>query len=271
MAGHSKWANIKHRKGAADARKSKMFSKLAKYIMVAARNGGGNPQENLKLRYAIEKAKAESMPKDSIARAVKKGTGELQGDAIEELTYEGIGPHGLSVIMETLTDNRNRTGGEMRNLLEKRGGSLGKSNSVMWKFDRKGLLSISKEDVEEEELFEEAIEAGAENIEEAGASFDVEVPAESFDQVRGALQSFLEKKRGIGEEKKWGEAEDDRPIFERSELIYKPQNPVVVTDKETAKAALNFLEDLEDHEDVQNLFSDLDVPEEIIDSLAAED
>ena len=159
----------------------------------------------------------------------------------------------------------------MRNLLEKRGGSLGKSNSVMWKFDRKGLLSISKEDVEEEELFEEAIEAGAENIEEAGESFDVEVPAESFDQVRGALQSFLEKKRGIGEEKKWGETEDDRPIFERSELIHKPQNPVVIADKETAKAALNFLEDLEDHEDVQNLFSDLDVPEEIIDSLAAED
>ena len=271
MAGHSKWANIKHRKGAADARKSKMFSKLAKYIMVAAGNGGGNPQENLKLRYAIEKAKAESMPKDSIARAVKKGTGELQGEAIEELTYEGIGPHGLSVIMEAITDNRNRTGGEMRNLLEKRGGSLGKTNSVMWKFDRKGILVISKEDVEEEELFEEALEAGAENIEEVETCFDVEVPAEAFDQVRSALQSFLEKKRGIGEEKKWGEAEDDRPVFERSELFYNPQNPVIIDDKETAKAALNFLEDLEDHEDVQNVFSDLDVPSEIIEALASED
>ncbi|MFP6739470.1 MAG: YebC/PmpR family DNA-binding transcriptional regulator, partial [Planctomycetota bacterium] len=236
-----------------------------------ARNGGGNPQENLKLRYAIEKAKAESMPKDSIARAVKKGIGELQGEAVEELTYEGIGPHGLSVILEAITDNRNRTGGEMRNLLEKRGGSLGKSNSVMWKFDRKGLLSISKEDVEEEELFEEALEAGAENIEEAETCFDVEVPAEAFDQVRSALQSFLEKKRGLGEEKKWGEAEDDRPVFERSELFYKPQNPVIIDDKETAKAALNFLEDLEDHEDVQNVFSDLDVPDEIIAALASED
>ena len=271
MAGHSKWANIKHRKGAADARKSKMFSKLAKYIMVAARIGGGNPQDNLKLRYAIEKAKAESMPKDSIARAVKKGTGELQADVIEELTYEGIGPHGLSVIMEVLTDNRNRTGGEMRNLLEKRGGSLGKTNSVMWKFDHKGLLSISKEDVEEEELFEEAIEAGAENIEELESCFEVEVSAEDLDRVRNALQAFLEKKRGIGEEKKWGETEDDRPIFERSELFYKPQNPVVIEDKETARAALTFLEDLDDHEDVQNVFSDLDVPSEIIEALAAED
>ena len=271
MAGHSKWANIKHRKGAADARKSKMFSKLAKYIMVAARNGGGNPQENLKLRYAIEKAKAGSMPKDSITRAIKKGIGELQGEAIEELTYEGIGPNGLSVIMEVLTDNRNRTGGEMRNMLEKRGGSLGKSNSVMWKFDRKGLLSISKEDVEEEELFEAAIEAGAENIEEADSSFEVETPPEDFERVRTALQAFLEKKRGIGEEKKWGETEDDRPIFGRSELIYKPQTPVVIDDKETAKASLNFLEDLEDHDDVQTVFSDLDVPDEIIEVLASEE
>ena len=141
----------------------------------------------------------------------------------------------------------------------------------MWKFDRKGVLSISKEDVEEDDVFEEAIEAGAENIEEAETSFDVEVPAENFDQVRSALQAFLEKKRGIGEEKKWGETEDDRPIFDRSELLYKPQNPVVIEDKDAAKAALNFLEDLEDHEDVQNLFSDLDVPDEVIDSLANEE
>ena len=143
MAGHSHWKSIKHKKGAADAKRGKVFSKLAKLITVAARHGGGNPADNLRLRYAIDKARAESMPKDSVERAVKKGTGELQGAELVELTYEGIGPGGISLIVEVLTDNRNRTGGEIRNILERRGGALGKANSVLWKFDRKGILEVS--------------------------------------------------------------------------------------------------------------------------------
>ena len=270
MAGHSKWNNIKHRKGAADAKRSKMFSKFAKYIMVAARNGGGNPAENLRLRYAIEKARSQSMPKDSIERAIKKGTGELQGEDLSELTYEGMGPAGVSVICEVLTDNRNRTGGEMRNLFEKKGGSLGKTNSVMWKFDRKGLLGVLKEDAGEEELFEAGVEAGAENIEDAGESWEIHTPADQLDQVRSELQRFLEKKRGVGEEKKWGEAEDDRPLFSRNELVYLPQNPVEISDKDQAQKVLEFLGEVEDHDDVQNVYSDVDVPDEIFESIAAE-
>ncbi|MEM7236098.1 MAG: YebC/PmpR family DNA-binding transcriptional regulator [Planctomycetota bacterium] len=264
MAGHSKWANIKHRKGAADAKRSKVFSKLAKYIMVAARNGGGNPAENLRLRYAIDRAKAESMPKDSIERAVKKGSGELQGDDLSELTYEGIGPAGISVVIEVLTDNRNRTGGEIRHLLEKRGGSLGKANSVAWKFDRRGVFLVLKDDADEEELFEAAIEAGAENVEEEETGFTVLAELDNMEGVREALQKLIESKRGVGEEKKWGEAEDDRPIFGRSEIAYLPQNEIPVADLDKAKQILNLMGDLEDHEDVQNVFSDFDIPDDVL-------
>jgi len=264
MAGHSKWANIKHRKGAQDARRSKTFSKLAKYIMVAARNGGGNPLENLKLRYAIDKARAASMPKDSIDRAVKKGTGELLGEDLQEITYEGVGPEGVSVLIEVLSDNRNRTGGEIRNLLEKRGGQLSKSNAVMWRFDRKGLLCISREDASEDEMFEQAIEAGADNVEDGGDVFDVYTRAEDFDLVRSNLQKFLERKRGVGQEKKWGEAENDRPLFVRTEIVYVPQNPLVITNPAKAQLVMSFLDDIEEHEDVQVVHSDLDVPEDVL-------
>lgn len=259
MAGHSHWKSIKHKKGMADAKRGKVFSKLAKYITVAARSGGGNPADNLRLRYAIDRARAESMPKDSIERAVKKGIGELQGASLEELTYEGIGPGGCALVVEVLTDNRNRTGGEVRNLLEKRGGSLGKTNSVLWKFDRKGVLEVSTEDASEEELFDVAIEAGAENIESLEDSVLVTTRAESFDAVRNVLQAFVDRKRGQGE-KKWGEAEDDRPVFLRSELIYEPQVTVRL-EGEKAQQVLTLVEDLEDHEDVQSVHADFDIPE----------
>lgn len=272
MAGHSKWANIKHRKGAADARRSKLFSKLAKYIMVAARNGGGNPAENLRLRYAIDRARAESMPKDSIERAIKKGVGDLQGgEELVELTYEGIGPGGISVIVEVLTDNRNRTGGEIRNILERRGGSLGKTNSVLWKFDRRGLLGISKEDATEEEVFETAIEAGAENIEEEGDQFLVQVTIDELEAVRQSLTDLVRRKRGAGEERKWGEAEDDRPHFTRNDLVYLPQANVAISDPDRARQVLDLMNELEEHEDVQHVHSDFDIPEELLANAAAED
>lgn len=271
MAGHSKWANIKHRKGAADARKSKMFSRYAKYIMVAARNGGGNPAENLRLRYAIDGARAESMPKDSIDRAIKKGTGELQGEELVELTYEGIGPGGISFVIDVLTDNRNRTGGEIRHLLEKRGASLGKSNSVLWKFDRKGILGLSKSEHDEEELFEVAIEAGSDNIEEEGDDFCVYSSPDDFESVRSALQDLVETKRGTGGEKKWGEADDDRPVFTRNEMSYIPQNSLLIDDVEKARQVLNLMADIEDHDDVQAVYSDFDVPDAIAEQVAEED
>ncbi len=269
MAGHSKWNNIKHRKEAADNKRGKVFSKMAKLIMVAARAGGGNPNENLPLRYAIERARAESMPKDSIERAIKKGTGELEADEVVELTYEGICPGGVSVIVEALTDNRNRTGGEVRNLLEKRGGSLGKSNSVLWKFDRRGVLGVRAEEAGEEELFDVGIEAGAENIEEEDGVFYVYSKTDDFESVRGALQDLLEKKRERPD-KKWGEAADDRPLFTKSEFAYLPQNPIAL-DAAKAKQVLDLIGELEDHDDVQNVYSDLDLTDEVLAALSAEE
>ena len=269
MAGHSHWKSIKHKKGAADARRGKLFSKLAKLITIAARNGGGNPADNLRLRYAIDRARAESMPKDSIDRAVKKGTGELQGEDLIEITYECIGPAGVSFIIESLTDNRNRTGGEIRNLFETRGGSLGKTNSVLWKFDHKGILAVSKDDAAEDELFEAAIEAGADDLEPDGDVFNVYTKPEDFEVVRSGLQTFIEGKRGKSEEKKWGEEEDDRPLFARCEFSYLPQNPIAVgADK--AKTILNILSDLEDHDDVQAVYSDFDISAEVMAELDAE-
>jgi YebC/PmpR family DNA-binding regulatory protein len=267
MAGHSHWKSIKHKKGAADARRGKIFSKLAKYITVAARSGGGNPADNLRLRYAMDKARSESMPKDSIERAVKKGTGELQGAELVELVYEGIGPGGVSLVLEVLTDNRTRTGGEIRNLLEKGGGSLAKANSVLWKFDRKGVIGISTADASEEELFDVAIEAGAENIEQEEGTHLVYAKIEQFDAVRAALQSFLEKKRRKPD-KKWGEAEDERPYFTRSEVVYLPQTTLPL-DADKARQVLALIGELEDHEDVQNVHGDFDIAEEIIEQLSA--
>ena len=267
MAGHSHWKSIKHKKGAADARRGKVFSKLAKYIMVAARNGGGNPADNLRLRYAIDKARSESMPKDSIERAIKKGTGELQGIELAELVYEGIGPGGISLIIEVLTDNRNRTGGEIRNILEKRGASLGKANSVLWKFDRKGVLGISGVDASEEEVFEAAIEAGADNVEAEEGSFLVYTKVEDFESVRSSLQGLIQRKREKPD-KKWGDVEDERPLFTRNEVVYLPQGTVQL-EGDRAKQVLSLLGDIEEHEDVQNVFSDFDISEEMLEELSA--
>jgi YebC/PmpR family DNA-binding regulatory protein len=267
MAGHSHWKSIKHRKGAADAKRGKVFSKFAKLITVAARSGGGNPADNLRLRYAIEKARAESMPKESIARAIKKGTGELGGGQLEELTYEGIGPAGVSFVIEVLTDNRNRTGGEIRNLLENRGGSLGKSNSVLWKFDRKGILEVPASAVKEEEIFEASIEAGADDVVLEEGSFSIHTRPEDFDAVRSRLHDFLVAKRKKPE-KKWGEEEDDSPVFTRSELAYLAQNPIAVSE-EKAEQVLSLFNDIEDHEEVQNVFSDFDISRETLEAISS--
>jgi YebC/PmpR family DNA-binding regulatory protein len=252
----------------ADAKRGKVFSKLAKLITVAARHGGGNPADNLRLRYAIDKARTESMPKDSVERAIKKGTGELQGVELVELTYEGIGPGGTSLIVEVLTDNRNRTGGEIRNILERRGGSLGKANSVLWKFDRKGILGVSSADATEEEIFEVGIEAGADNIEAVEGGFNVSTRVEGFEGVREALEAHLQKKRAKPG-KKWGEAEDERPLFTRNEVVYWPQASIPL-EGDRARQVFQLVNDLEDHEDVQNVFTDSDIPEEILEETLPE-
>jgi YebC/PmpR family DNA-binding regulatory protein len=268
VAGHSHWKSIKHKKGAADAKRGKIFSKLAKLITVAARTGGGNPADNLNLRYALDRARAESMPKDSIERAVKKGTGVLVGEELSDLVYEGIGPGGIALVMEVLCGNRNKTGGELRNLLDKRGGSLGKTNSVLWKFDRKGVLGIATADATEDELFEVAIDAGADNLEVEDEAIHVYSSVEDFEAVRKALAGLVRKKREKPE-KKWGESADESPIFVRSEIVYLPKSPLTL-DGDRARQALALLNEIEDHEDVQNVFSDFDIPADTLEKILAE-
>ncbi len=268
MAGHSHWKSIKNKKGAADAKRGKVFSKFAKLITVAARNGGGNLADNLRLRYSIDRARAVSMPKDSIERAIKKGTGELLGEELAELVYEGIGPGGISLIIEALTGNRNKTGGEIRNMLEKRGGALGKTNSVVWKFDRKGVIALSSTDVSEDEVFEAGIEAGAESVETEDGGFAVYTKVDDFEGVRSALQALVERKRKKPD-KKWGDADDERPFFTRNELVYLPQTPIPL-EVDRAKQILTLLNDLEDHEDVQNVYSDFDIPSDVLEQISTE-
>lgn len=262
MAGHSHWSSIKHKKGVADAKRGKKFSKLAKHIMVAARNGGGNPADNLKLRYAIERARAEFMPKDSIERAVKKGTGDLDGGDLVELSYEGIGPGGISFILEIVTDNRNRSASELRNLIEKRGGNLGKAGSVTWKFDRRGVLELSRDVIGEDDLFEVVTEAGAEDLSTEGETHQVTTAVEDLDVVREAIQARVDSDNPK-EDKAWGESDDRPPLFSRLEVSWIPQN-LIALDESGTQSVLNFLNILEDHDDVQNLFCDLEVPDALL-------
>jgi len=261
MSGHSHWSSIKHKKGAADAKKGKLFSKLAKIILIAARHGGGNPADNLRLRYAIDEARAQSMPKDSIERAIKKGIGELEGGALEELTYEGIGPGGASLLIDILTDNRNRASSELRTIVDKRGGTMGKAGSVSWKFERKGIIEFPKSLIGEDELYEIAIEAGAENIATEGDTFVVTTKAGDFDVVRSALQKVLEARLPKPDKKKGDD--EEKSIFTRCELDRIPQNMVPI-DPAKVPALLNLLTELEDHEDVQKVYSDFDIPEDVL-------
>ncbi len=261
MACHSHWSSIRHKKGVVDARRGKLFSKLAKHITVAARTGGGNPADNLRLRYAIDDAKAESMPKDSIERAIKKGTGELEGASLEELVYEGIGPGGVSIMFDLLTDNRNRTSSEIRSIFEHRGGNLGKSGSVSWKFDRKGILAFPCRLIDEEKLYESAIEAGAENIAVEEDQYVVTTKPADFDAARGALQKLLETTRPKPDKKK-GE-EDEGSVFTRAELCRIPITTVTV-DPAKAPPLIDLLSELEEHDDVQNVYCDFELPEEAL-------
>jgi len=242
MAGHSHWANIAHKKGLIDAKRGKLWSKLAKALMVAAKHGGGDPDSNLRLRYAIIDARAGNMPKDTIDRAIKKGTGELEGVNFEEVLYEGYGPNGVAVLCDILTDNRNRTAGEIRKIFEMAGGKLGATGCVAWMFDRKGLLSIAADQADEDSLMELALEAGAEDVRREGDSFEVICAPEVFTTVCDAVE-----KAGLKTE---------------VQKITRIPKDTVELDAASARSVLKLMDALDDHDDVQNVAANFNIPDE---------
>ncbi len=249
MSGHSKWSTIKHKKAATDAKRGKIFTKLIKEITVAARLGGGDPSANPRLRAAIDSAKSQNMPKSNIERAIKKGTGELEGVSYEEITYEGYGPGGVAVLVETITDNRQRTVAEVRHLLSKRGGNMGEPGSVSWVFEKKGLVVIEKDKVDEETLMDVALEAGADDIRDEGSEWEVETAPEALPAVRDAI-----KEAGIE--------------IISAEVSMVPSNTVKLEDEKQAKQMLLLMEALEENDDVQNVYANFDIPEEILQKVA---
>jgi YebC/PmpR family DNA-binding regulatory protein len=239
MSGHSKWHSIKHKKGALDAKRGKLFTKFIKEITVAARSGGGDAEGNARLRKAVLDAKAGNMPNDTIERAIRRGTGEEEGVNYEEITYEGYGPAGVALLIESLTDNRNRTVAEIRHIFSKNGGNLGESGSVGWMFDKKGYIVIEKEAKSEEELFELAIEAGADDLREDGDNFEILTSPEAFEGVVTAL-------KGAGIEP---------PVAEVSMV---PQNYIKLEGSD-ARQMLKLMDALEDHDDVQKVSANFDI------------
>jgi len=247
MSGHSKWHSIKHKKGAADARRGKVFTKIIREIMVAARTGGGDPNTNPRLRTAIGAAKEANMPSDNIERAIKKGTGEAEGVNYEETHYEGYGPHGVAIYVQCLTDNKNRTASEIRNIFSKRGGSLAGAGSVAWIFEKKGLIVVPKSAAGEEQLMDLALEAGAEDLSSTGDKFEVVTEPASFESVKAGLE-----KAGIK--------------MESAELTHIPKNQVSLA-PDRARAVLALIEALEDHDDVQNVYANFEIPDEVMKEL----
>jgi YebC/PmpR family DNA-binding regulatory protein len=244
MSGHNKWSSIKHKKGAADAKRGKIFSKLIKEITVAARMSGGDPNSNPRLRAAILTAKAENMPKDNIERAIKKGTGELEGVSYEEIVYEGYAPGGAAVLVECLTDNKNRAVAEVRHLFSKSGGNLGENGCVAWMFDKKGLIVVSKDKTDEDQLMEIAIDAGAEDVNDEGDSFEVITDVSDFESVKDAIE-----KASIP--------------TDMAEVTMVPQNMLALQGKE-AEQTVRLMDALEDCDDVQKVYTNADIPDELL-------
>lgn len=250
MSGHSHWSGIKYKKGIADAKRGKLFSKLASRIMMAARQGGGDPDMNLTLRYALTQARAANMPKDKIARAVKKGTGEMPGAVLSEVVYEGYGPRGVAIIVETLTDNRNRTVAAMRKLFATRGGNMGETGCVSWMFSTKGLIQIEDSEITEDELMEIALEAGAQDLRHEGNLFDVITEPGDFEAVKKAV-----------------EKKDLEPSMATITRIPSTSVPV---DEDTAGKVLALISALEDHDDVVNVYANYDIADEVMEKILAE-
>ncbi len=247
MSGHSKWSTIKHKKGAADAKRGKVFTRIIKEMTVAARLGGGDIEGNPRLRSAVAEAKASNMPKDNIERAIKRGTGELDGLQYEEVTYEGYGPGGVAIIVEALTDNTNRTTPEIRHMFEKHGGNFGAQGSVKFQFERKGYFAIEKSAADEDKLMEVVLEAGADDLQTDDADvFEVFTRPENFEAVRQALEAA-------------------KIVTVEGKIDMVPANYVAL-DEAKSKQVMRLLEVLDDHEDTQNVWSNFDVPQEMMES-----
>lgn len=248
MAGHSAFSNIKHKKGRADEKRGKLFTKFTKEISVAAKLGGGDVSFNPRLRMAVDKAKAENMPKDSIARAIKKGTGELDGVDYVEIQYDGYGPAGVAFIVEALTDNKNRTASSVRSIFSRGGGNLGETGSVGWMFEKKGIINISKDKCEEEKIMDLALEAGADDIETEGEQFTVITSFADYEAIKKTI-------------------EDAGIEVESSEITRIPQNTIAVTDEETAELILKLYDKLEDDDDVQAVYANFEIEQSILEKL----
>ncbi len=246
MSGHSKWATTKHRKGAKDAARAKVFAKLIRLVEVAAREGGGDLETNASLRTMYAKARENSVPLDTIERAIKRGTGELEGVRYEAISYEGYGPGGIAVIIETLTDNRNRTSAEIKHLLSKNGGSIAEPGAVSWQFDRKGMLEIAGP-LNEDDLLEWTMESGADNYVASGDNYLVTTEPHEVGSVRDALEAHGVKVLS-------------------ADLTLVPQNQILVEDKAEAHKILRLMDAIDDHDDVQNVYANFDVSEEILNS-----
>lgn len=248
MSGHSKWANIKHRKAAQDAKRGNLFQKLVRAIIVAAKEGGGDPAMNVRLKTAIERARAASVPMENITRGIKRGTGEIAGASYEELIYEGYGSGGIAILIETLTDNKNRTTSELRTILSRNGGSMGEAGCVAWMFERKGVITILGEGIDEEEVMMQAIEAGAEDIEKSEEGFLVYSDPSNLSTVKESLE-----KAGY--------------VLEKADTDMIPKTTVPVTDKDKAHKVLKLMDLIEDQDDVQNVYANFDIPDELINEI----
>ena len=245
MSGHSHWATIKHKKGAADAKRGRLWSKIARMIIVAAKNGGGDPSSNLVLRYAVDKARGANMPKDTIDKAIKRGTGEIEGAAFESMQYEGYGTNGVAIVVEVLTDNRNRTGPEIKRIFEKHGGSLGTPGCVSWMFHKKGVITVATSSIGEDDLMELALGAGADDMTNAGEVYEITCDPSGYEQLKKALEEMA------------------IPI-QSSEISMVPTTMVPIATPEAARKVINLMEAFDEHDDVQNAYANFDIPEEVM-------
>jgi YebC/PmpR family DNA-binding regulatory protein len=251
VSGHSKWSTIKHKKGAADAKRGQLFTKLSRAIMVAAKEGGSDPATNMSLANAVEKARSYSMPKDNIDRAIAKGAGEgTDGATFETVVYEGYGPEGVAVIVEALTDNRNRTAADVRHLFSKHGGNLGATGAVAWQFERRGVVLVAADGVDEDELFLAVADAGADDVEQDGSVFQVSSAPEQLASVREAVEAA-----GFS--------------IESAELSMVPKVTVEIGDESTAKKVIRLVEGLEENDDVQDVYANFDIPESVLEAVTA--
>ena len=247
MSGHNKWSSIKHKKGAADAKRGRIFSRLIKEITVAARMGGGDPEGNPRLRSAILSAKTENMPKDNIERAIKKGTGELEGVNYDEITYEGYGPGGVAMLVECLTDNKNRTVADIKYIFDRHAGNLGEPGCVAWMFEKKGMIVFESDKVDEEKLLDVALESGADDVKDDEDGFEVLIPPSDFETVKQAF--------------------DDAGLeYSVAEISMIPQNTVKLEGKK-AEQMLNLMEALEDNDDVNNVYANFDIPDDVMEAI----